>query len=606
MPAPVIARLAALAAALLVAVGLASPAPAGADEAVEEVVTTRMDAAVSREEWVAASRELATALFLQQREDGSLRDAFSDDGSSRYGDAIAGYALLLTGARDADRKLTGAGLRAVDAATRGGVRSWNPTRCFEVWGVAAAYNVVRARLRHQPAARESLERWAAWLRQQPTTFLQLDGYSNKHLVDAIAVLEAQRTGIAAQTRGTILGSGRALARQRAVRLVSQTVPAAVRGRNFVLSDPSNFPISYHALSYAAYARAAALLGRDAGSRVPRVLSALGHTSWAATAPDGEVGYWGRSLSQVWTLPALAYGLARTAATPSAAPGAWRRRYRSTAHRVLRRLQGYGAGPRAEWTTPSLRADFAVARKSLDGYARSTEYTGLALLHLNLAIPLLPVSAPLGQIAADHPTRAVIGQGKGRFAVVRRGDVWLAARAHAGNNLRYDVGPVAVKRYADGVWRDVTPLRPPGHGTGGPVLVDGDERGLPRGARISVDRDGTIAIGGSLVTRAGKVLRRGVTFRVAPTGCGVRYTVDARSGDLFEFSAFLRGERSRDGLGLGLHAESDAREALALSWEGTLERTQVDAGLASASDARLSRATMGLRAERDGPVGVTVC
>ena len=605
MLAPLIARLAALAAAAVAAAGLAPPA-AVADEAVEEVVTTRMDVAVSRAEWVAASRELATALFLQQREDGSLRDAFSDDGSSRYGDAIGGYALLLTGTRDRDRRLASAGLRAVDAATGGGVRRWNPTRCFEVWGVAAAYNVVRARLGHWPAARASLERWAAWLRQQPTTFLQLDGYSNKHLVDAIAVLEAQRTGVTAQTSGTILGSGRALARQRAVRLVSQTIPAAVHGRNFVLSDPSNFPISYHALSYAAYARAAGLLGRDAGPHARRVLSALGRTSWAATAPDGEIGYWGRSLSQVWTLPALAYGLARTATTPAAAPGVWRRRYQSTAHRVLRRLQGYGAGPRAEWTTPSLRADFAVARKSLDGYARSTEYTGLALLHLNLAIPLLPVSAPLGQIAADRPTRAVIGQGKGRFAVVRRGDVWLAARAHSGNNLRYDVGPVAVKRYVDGRWRDVTPLRPLGHGSGGPVLIEGGERAVPRGATISVARDGTIAIGGSLVTRAGRVLRRGATVHVAPTACGVRYTVEARGGDLFEFSAFLRGERSRDGLGLGLRAGGDARAALALAWEGTLERTQVDAGLASASDARVSRATLQLRAERDGPVGVTVC
>lgn len=576
-------------------------------EQQEEVVTTSMAAAVSRDEWIATSRALATSLFLQQRADGSLRDAFSEDGSSRYGDAIAGYALLQTGQRDGNRELVGAALRALDSATRGGVKRWNPTRCFELWGVAAAYNVARTRLRHMPAARASMERWAIWLRQQPTTFLQLQEVkngrvSNKALVDAVAVLEAQRTGITGGSTGAVLGSGRALARQRAVRLVTQQVPASVRGRNYVLSDAPNFPVSYLTLSYAAYARAVELLGPDAGSAAPAVLTALGRTASAATAPDGEIGYWGRSLSQAWTLSSMAYGLARTARTRGVS-AVERPRLVATAHRALRRLQGYGAGPRAEWTTPSLRARFELARRSLDGYARSTEYTGLALLHLNLAIPLLPKSGPLGQVAADGQTRAVIGQGNGRFAVVRRGDVWLAARQNGGSNLRYDIGPVAVKRYVGGVWRDVTPLRPPGNGSGGPVLLRDGQRGMPVGERISVERDGTIAIAGSLRTSDGQVLRDDMTLRVAPTGCGVRYTVDAQAGERFELSAFLRGERDPDQLGL---RTDPAPRSFPLAWEGALERSQLLAGLASASDARVSRATLTLRAESDGPVGVTIC
>jgi hypothetical protein len=570
----------------------------GRTTAEEQTVTTRMDVGVGRSEWLAVSRALGSALTSQQRADGSLRDVFSDDGSSRYGDAIAGYALIQTGTRDRDRALALSGIRAVDAATRT-THGWTTTRCFELWGVAAAYNVVHARLRHLPQARAALERWAGWLRQQRTTYLQMDGFGNKFIVDAVGVLEAQRTGLSSQVPGTILGSGRSAARQQAVALIAERVPAEVRGRRYpVLSDPRNYPIAYHGLSYAAYARAVELLGADAGETAG-VLAALGRTAWAATAPDGEIAYWGRSMSQVWSLPALAYGLARTS---RGASGAWRARFQATAHRALRRLQGYGAGPRAEWTTPSLRANFLLGRRSLDGYARSTEYTGLALIHLNLAIPLLPASASLGQIAADHPWRAVIGQGAGRFAVVRQGSVWFATRERGGNNLRYDIGPVALKRFDDGLWRDVAPLRPPGHGSAGPVLLDGDERGLPAGRRLSIEPDGTVAIAASLRTREGRVLREDAVLRVAPTSCGVRYSVGARAGDRFEFSAFLRGDR--DG---PLDAEEAPRALIEdLAWEGVLERAQLSAGLASASDARVSRATLRLRAERAGEVSVTRC
>ena len=602
--------IAAAAAATLALCGLLpAAAPAAADvERQEEVVTTSMAAAVSRDEWLATSRALATSLFLQQQPNGSLRDAFSDDGSSRYGDAIAGYALIQTGQRDGNRRVVQAGMRALDAATRGGVKRWNPTRCFELWGVAAGYNVVRTRLSHLPGAKESMQRWAVWLKQQPTTFLQLQEVkngrvSNKALVDAVAVLEAQRTGVTGGSTGAVLGSGRALARSRAVRLVTQQVPASVTGRNYVLSDAPNFPISYLTLSYAAYARAIELLGRDAGSRYPGVLAALGRTASAATAPDGEIGYWGRSLSQAWTLSSMAYGLALTAKTPGVATGE-RPRLVATAHRALRRLQGYGAGPRAEWTTPSLRARFELARRSLDGYARSTEYTGLALLHLNLAIPLLPKSGALGQVPADRSSQALIGQGNGRFAVVRRGDIWLAARQNGGSNLRYDIGPVAVKRYVNGVWRDVTPLRPPGNGSGGPVLLRDGLRGMPVGERLSVTPDGTIVIAGSLRAQNGQVLRDDVTLRVAPTACGVRYTVDATAGERFELTAFLRGDRNAGDL--GLRDRDTGPQSMPLQWDGLLERNELAAGLSSASDARVSRATLTLRAEQDGPVGVTIC
>lgn len=595
-----LAAFAALIAATVATGGVIAAAAGVLAPSQPQAVTTRLNPAVSRAEWLTVSRELTAALPAQQRADGSFRDAFSADGSSRYGDAMLGYALIQAGTRDGNRGQALSGILAIDAATRRN-DPWFATRGFELWAVAGSYNVVRQSLRHLPQARAAMTRWAVWLRRQRTTFLGQRQISNKVLVDAVAVLETQRTGLTSTVPGTILGSARADARQRVADLISRRVPDALgSGQYPVLSDPPSFPIAYHALSYSTYARAVRLLGTGAGARAGGALQALGRTTWAATAPDGELGYWGRSTSQVWTMPAAAYGLADTMRRST---GVWRARYQATAHRLLRRLQAYGVGPRAEWTTPSLRGDFDLAVKSLDGYARATEYTGLALVHLNLAIPLLPATASLGEVAGDRDMRAVVGQGQGRFAVVRRGDVWFAARERGGLNLRYDLGPVAVKRFGGSSWRDVMPLRPPGNGTAGPVLLQGGERGIPDGQRLTVGADGVVTIAGAFRTRAGKVLRSGVSLRVVPTPCGVRWATDGRAGDRFEFSAFLRGER--DGGNVSPAAAGDAF-ADDLAWEGRLELTTVSAGLASASDAPLSRAQLILRADRDGPVSLTQC
>lgn len=572
-----------------------TPSPATAPPAA---VATSLAGTVTRAEWLATSRRLSGPIPSIQRRDGSLRDAFGDDGSSRYGDAMLGYALIQTGARDGDRRLVLSGIRAVDVAART-VDPWFATRGFEVWGVAAAYNVVRARLAHLPQARAALDRWGAWLGRQYTTFLHYPGFENKHVVDAVAVLEAQRTGVRSDVPGAILGTGREVARRQAANLIERVVPRQMAGGEYVLSDPEEYPIAYHAISYAAYAHAARLLGVDRRPEPAAALRRLGRIAWRVTAPDGEIAYWGRSMAQSWTLPALAYGLAVTAAGTTEP---WRSRYRAVAHRVLRRLAAYGAGPRGEWTTPSLRQDVERGRRSLDPYARSTEYTGLALVYLNLAIPLLPERAPLGRIAADGPTEAIVGQGTGRFAVVRRGDVWLAVRELGGRDLRYDFGPVAVKRLEDGVWRDVVPLRPYGGGTAGPVLLQGSDRGAAVGSRIAIAANGTVTVAGRYRTTDFRVLRDRATFQISPTGCGVRLTATARAGDLLEFSAFFRGDRG------GRERPRRQLRAFGQVVTGTepFTRIRFGRGWSSASDADLSRARLQLRARSAGPLGVTIC
>jgi len=544
-------------------------------------------AAASSSEWVAASRELAAPWPRLQARSGHFRDALQADGSSRYGDAVLGYGLLLTGVRDRDRRLARAGIRGVSAATRR-LKRWFPERSFETWGVAAAYNVARARLRHWVSARRALRRWAPWLRRQQPTWIHARRYENKQLLDAVAILELQRTGLRSRTSAALLGGGRRAANARAAWLINRAIPAmvsaSVRGdpsSNPLLSDPPSNPVAYHGLSYAMYARAVRLLGRRASWRARAVLRELGGTSWRLAAPDGDVAYWGRSLAQIWSLPATAYGLAVTARERGSRP-AFDQRYFALAHRVLLRLRDYGVGPRGEWITPSLRESFSPALASLDWYARATEYGGLALVYLDWAIPFLPASHGPGEIAADRPGTALFGSGTARFANVRFGDIWYAARQNGEGSFRYDFGPIAVKRLSGGNWRNVIPLRPMGGGSAGPVLVTSSgQRALATGTSMGFGPNGSLLVSADFHSE-GRVLRRGVPLEVQPTSCGVALTVSGQAGDRYEFSAFFR----RGPLAVGQDRVTGAGQVAATNRPARISLAE---GYASASDAPLTRA-----------------
>ncbi len=419
-------------------------------------------AEADRETWTSLSRELAAPWPAQQRRDGRFVDAFREDGSSRYGDAMLGLGLLQNAARDRNRRQVGSALRALDATARL-YEPWFPTRAFKRWAVATAYNLAKEKLRHIPAVRTSMRRWARWLGHTRLDYIGRNSYENKHLVDALAVLELQRTGLRSKIEGSVIGNGRRRARSRVLRLINQAIPRMAAGKSgFVLSDPPSNPIAYHAFSFALYARAVRLLGRKASWRAHRVLRQLATTTGKLTAPDGSLAYWGRSQDQKWTMSATAYGLALTS-LQRASSAAADARNRAVAQRALARMRAVGVGPRGEWLVQSLRQDFPRGLLSVDRYSRATEYTGLSLVFLNWATPHLPRRMLRVPIPADSPMQAVVGQQNGRFAVVSRGDLWYAVRMRPGS-LRYDFGPVALKRRQAGVWRDIAPLRPYANGT----------------------------------------------------------------------------------------------------------------------------------------------
>jgi len=318
------------------------------------------------------------------------------------------------------------------------------------------------------------------------------------------------------------------------------------------------------------------------------------------APDGSVAYWGRSQGQSWTQSAAAYGLAATARERGSPAGA-DRRYYALAARALGRLRDYGVGPRGGHIIPALGHDRRGGVRALDPYARTPEYAGLTLIFLNWAIPLLPPGQARGRIAADRPLAAVLSEGSGRFATIRRGRVWFAAREGAGN-LRYDFGPVAAQRLERGRWRDVIPYRPKGgraYDSAGPVLQSAGGRGLPVGYATRVTRDGRVVVRGGFRRR--DWLRKGVEFVVQPTSCGVEVAVQGRAGDRYEFSAFFRGD-ARPAIG-ERRARSDGEVAV---FNLPIRSSSIERGYHSASDAWLTRGRFAVEARRNQWVSMELC
>ncbi len=543
------------------------------------------------------ARRLASPWPALQRPNGRFVDALQPGGRPRrHACAVLGYGLLLTGANHHDRRLIRSAVRAISAATRS-FDPWYATRGFKVWAVAAAYNVARERLRHRRAVRAAMPRWARWLRHQRTTHLHWsDRYENKFLVDALAVLELQRTGLVSLDPGAVLGGARGRARALALRLINRGIPAK---RLPVLSDAPGFPLAYHALSYAMYARAVRLLGPAASRRARAQLPRLGRASWLMAAPDGDVAYWGRSLGSSWTLAATAYGLDATSAERRRS--VWPARAAALGARLLARLRSYGVGPRGEWITPGVRQDAAGGSRGIDGYSNAVAATGLTLVFLNWAAQIAPGEARSALIAADRPLRALVGRGHGRFAVVREGNLWFAVKQFGSNNLRYDFGPVAIKRFENGTWRDLIPLRPVGYGSAGPNLVAGGRSWIPSGTRTRLLPGGVVEIEGGF-RHGGRWIRRGVRFRVAPVSCGVELSVAAQPGDKFQFSAFLRGEALHEPETGGFVSATQAFTPTLAPVTTWIDRHRY----ASASDSSLTRVRLGIASEFGPSVGVTLC
>ena len=458
--------------------------------------------------WEMLSSRIAAPWPALQLSDGRFRDYVVGSRRGfpeRYGESTLGYALIQTGLRQRSPRIVTSGLRALAwvVGPGGGSPRSSP---FENLAVAGAYNLARKRLADHPVFVRSRTAWEGWLRRAALTRLpERSYYGNKHLVDAVAVLELMRTGLRSGEPGAVLGGDRPRAQSLARRLINETIPTmgAERGvrvgdtRAFVLSDPPTDPLAYHGLSLGMYARAVELLGDGARAAARSALRQAANASFALTAPDGDLAYFGRSQEQAWALPLTASGAEAAAALGSSLP-IEDERHRAVAERALVRLRdAYEIGPQGLAIVPALGTEpGGEGRAALDRYAFATGYTGLTLMGLNWWLDTQDGERRrLGVLAGDADGGQVLSRGQSAFATVRAGDVWYAVKNSPPErlgDLRYGFGLAALKVRSGRGWRDVTPLLPRTRGrpdSPGPVFMG--KRGLayPFGRQITVGAAG---------------------------------------------------------------------------------------------------------------------
>ena len=533
-------------------------------------------------------------------------------------------------------------MRAISFAVRKSTARSRPS-VFENLSIAAAYNIAKRSLRHDPVFRRARPRWEAFLESRQ--FKELSGqhpYDNHYLADAIATLELLRSGLTSADPSTVVGNQTG-ALAAVENLVNVRVPqmADVNGvdvkgkRTFVLSDPPDNPLSYQGLSLGMYARAVHLLGDRASPAARETLKQIAQASWWIAAPDGDLGWYGRSQEESWGVAATAYGAAAAANLPDLS-GRRALDFRALSERALHRLQtAYGTGPRGLYITPAVRKALAHAADGLDGNAGGPSFTGITLMMLNWLVPEVRGNPRAGrEIGSDREGGVQLSVRDSRIAVVRHGDVWFGIRMTPSINrpddLRYDFGLHTLKLERGGHWIDLAPVRPrtgiplselrpptpaatdaasataasspaPEATTGagenvpaselatgppdsaGPVLMQPDgSAAVPYGDSMTIRSDGAVEVSGGWRTGAGTIVRSGVTFVFAPTDDGIRMTFPRQVGDIVRYSAFFPGVTKPERRA-GLHLR---------------------AGYASAVDPHMTRARLTFRSG-DGPVRVKV-
>lgn len=469
----------------------------------------------------------------------------------RYGEAGLGYGLMLAGLRTGRSDWLAAGARAQRYAI---ANAPDRLSVFESMLIASGYNLLRLRAPATPGFAGAEAAWEQYLRDvRPLFDADIDKpylSSNKYLVEAVLGLELHTSGLSSPTPGTTLHVP-GEARRRALHIVNTLVPHRVgmlRGRaaghrTTALSDRHAEPVAYHALATGLLARALELAGGAARPAAHKALRIATRTLWAYQSPDGDVAYMGRSQGQAWAL-----AFAALAADRAAGPGcsAQTRDFLAVGDRAMRRLATlHPVGPAGMPIVPSAAGPATIP--ALDDYAGDVVYNGLALTGLEWAARGArprPGCVPDAVLGERTRSGAILPFETGRFAVLRRGDIWMAVKQRTqGDDARTAFGLRALKRLGDdGRWVDLLPAAPRIVGTPttlGPALVRRNGRlALPAGAHLRIRR-GRIVVDGGWITPRGRWVRRGL-FRFVPTVAGARMVIPTRKRDRVRAAVLVEG------------------------------------------------------------------
>src|SRR4051812_31521745 len=528
-----------------------------------------------KSDWVALADSIAKPWPGLQRSNGEYPDYTDDEipkqhgEGTRYGDSVLGWALIQRGLRDHDQKLIDSGVDAVSFAVsppRHDLQRREPS-VFEAMAVAGAYNLMKEGQPKDPGFVKGKRAWAAYLKRVPpvSTILRIPNtsrFSNHYLVEALEVFEMNRTRIRTSNPRKLLGPGF----KRAVRIykfmINKRIPQFAREKgqqrggvpSFLISDPPDYPLAYQALALGLYAQAVRKLGSAASPAARATLRRSTNASWLLAAPDGDIGFFGRSMEESWAQTGTALGA--EVAAQSGASARWRTRYRALREATLERLRdAYGNGPRGFHFIPALELSDRLGMRALEQYAGAASFTGLALLQLNWLLDAMPAGGdPAGSLASDFQSATELSRGQSTFATVRHGDSWYALKQGRSlrrepGDLRYDAGLVTLKRrQKDGSWLQVVPYKPftddRAADSGGPFLDNGGPRGYLWARDLRV-RNGAVTLSGAgFRENEGAWQRTGMRFRYTPTACGVRVAFRGRRGETIEYAAFLRSYRQR--------------------------------------------------------------
>ena len=560
-------------------------------------------------------------------------------GGTRYGDSLEGYTEIVTGLRTRRPELIHSGLLALRFGVGRAPLRARPS-VFESLSIAGAYNLARVHFPNDPLFVSQRARWEAFLRQVKLIKLPATTYFGNHwLIEAVEVEELLRTGLRSSDRYAVLGGQRAYAARLSTDLVNKRIPAMARaasvptpiGPAFVLSDPPDNPLVYQGLSFGFYARAIQMLGDRATPAARETLVRIARASLLATAPDGDLAYFGRNQEECWGLAATALGAWQAASLHEARPRL-DAQLRALAMRAVRRLRTvYRVGPYGLYYAPIVRKDPRHALGALDPGAGGPSFAGMVQLLLEWAFPVA-IPPPRGAtIPADHPLHVKLSHGESRVVVVRRGRFWYAIRPSTSgkhpDDIRADFGLVALKaREARGRWHDVLHLRPFTRGgppnSAGPLLRTGGLLGLPFASRVGLAEGSrvsmTIAWRGrptpvkyavarnpaghrikALGYRPGPVYRSGVPLSYTPVPCGVRLSVLARAGDTIEYSVFLTGSYARTG-------PLAVADRLSRTTFNRPARVTLEGPYYSALESGLVRARLTFANLPEGPLEITTC
>lgn len=392
-------------------------------------------------------------------------------------------------------------------------------------------------------------------------------FNNYDLVSSVLSLELARRGQLSRVPGARLHD-RELRRHtlqwlrdRLPATTSQTARLSQPGLGersmAALSDPSTYPLAYHAFSSALLTRAVTLAGRDAPAAVRRLLRNALWQLVAFTGPNGETSWMGRGQDQVWTLAAAAYAGMQGSILLDRADPALAARLRRLADVELEALRGR-LGDDGLHQTPLGRA----GRAGIDHYASSVGNAAHTLVWLELAREVAPsvrgASRPLpsetdGARASDPRSTGLM--------TLRSGAVWIGVhrrRSHRSDE-RYDFGLLrALVRRPDGSWSSLLPARPivrPGRASApsGPLLQRGGRVSAPVATSGGVSAT-SVRLSGAWRGAAGSA--RG-TWSWTPTRGGVTMRSSCPRGAALRLTAWLPSDgplvRSARGLARGGYA-----------------------------------------------------